>query len=115
MDNFLDKEKIEDNRTSSSLAGSLVVHWHWNLQKTHRTFLHMRKGGDTETVYDLETKYGSTGLEGETVLIYFEQLIDLSPEEQVEEVVNLLTDKSWQWDPQQKVDFRHQAKSLLGV
>ena len=105
MDKKIMKENIGDNTKKSSLAGSVIVRWRWSREKKYRDFLKLRRGGDTETPYDLELKYNEKPFEKESVLIYSDQISGYSADQKKTKIKQLLSSEDWLWNPDQKINF----------
>ncbi len=67
----------------------------------------------SETQYDLKVKNSEKSKEKITVLIHADQLADFPRTEQVNQVVKMLTDEMWKWDPAVRVDFHEKVDRLL--
>jgi len=113
MDDNMMKDNIASKSKRNSMAEAILVRWKWNDHDSYRTFLGLRYGGAAETRYDLSVKYSEKSNEKITVLVYADQVADLSREEQVKHVVRLLTDKMWKWDPSTQIDFHEKVNRLL--
>lgn len=107
------KENIGDNTQKSSLPDSVIVHWKWDDEMKYRDFLGLRHGGSTETEHDLRLKYDKNPLENESVLIYFEQLSEYTPEMKKSKIKSLLLSEDWRWNPDQKTDFDKETEKFL--
>ncbi|MFA6912557.1 MAG: hypothetical protein WCQ61_05505 [Proteiniphilum sp.] len=108
------KDILESNSKRNSMAKALLVSWRWDENKSHRTLLGLRIGGSAETQYDLKVKYPEQSNEQLTLLVHADQLAGMTREEKVDEVVEMLTDGMWKWDPDQKIDFRAKVEKLIG-
>lgn len=113
MDDNMMKDNIASKSKRNSVAETILVRWKWDKHHDYRTFVRLRYGGASETLYDLKVKYPEESNEKVTVLIHADQLADLSREEQVDHVVSMLNDEMWKWDPSARVDFREKVSRLL--
>ena len=107
------KDILESNSKRNSMAKALLVRQTWNEDKNHRTLLGLRIGGSAETQYDLKVKYPEQSNEQLTLLVHSDDLAGMTQEEKIDKVVKMLTDEMWEWDPDQKVDFRAKVVKLI--
>ncbi len=113
MDKKIMKENIGDNTKKSSFAGSVIVRWRWSREKKYRDFLKLRRGGDTETPYDLELKYNEKPFEKESVLIYSDQISGYSADQKKTKIKQLLSSEDWLWNPDQKINFDKEIDRIV--
>lgn len=107
------RDNLESNSKTNSLAEAIIVKWRWNDSREKRIFQGLRLGGNAEVNYDLEVKYPEESIEQESVLLYGDQLINLTNDQKKTKISDLLSSEEWSWEGTGSRDFMKEINGLI--